>query len=382
MIGDRFERMNMLEGSRQSESGKGTPSAELGIAKPDMRPEVQTYLDNLQAQVALILDRYGVSSFEELKALGDSDVDQLDIKDVNQLLLLTRKIQNIVETGEITPDVAYDLAKFSYDKEKAREYGFSEITIEAHPKAQEVSDAIFAHDPVFVEVDPEGKITINEQAIKDFWQTNCQDLPNVPEKSIWYFQALAEHRLSNTIDSDDPNNLNNPTSPFKGTYDQKSFMLTMDFKEFDHNKSTEKSSALTPQTKKILKTLFNTEDPTGITRHEVNIALWSDHEKRIHTQKVLNVIKELLGPTANPQDFELRLMRPDEYQRSAQAQGYGKKNLYTHQDGYDVRGGGRRNGIMGGYSPFGGAANVGSDHRWFMAPDCAVRLVLSRKSVR
>jgi hypothetical protein len=386
----------MLEGSRNHDSGKGAPSAELGIAKPDMRPAVQSYLDNLQAQVALILARYGVSSFEELKALGESDVDRIYIEDVTRLLALTHKIQNIVETGEINPEHAYDLTPFSYDKEKAHDYGFKETTIEAHPKAQEVSDAVFVHDPRFVNIhkagssDPDStdippavltqdKIALNEQALKDFWQANCQDLPNVPEKSMWYFKALAEHRLSNTIDSDDPNNLDNPTSPLRGTYDQTSFMLTMDFNEFDYDNTADKASAITPQTKKILKTLFNTEDPTNITRDEINDALWSDHEKRTHTNKALDVIKELLGATANTDDFELRLMRPDEYQRSAQDQTYGQKNLYTHMDGYHAPDGGHRNGLLGGNRLYGGAADVGCARRSDQVRSFAVRLVLSRK---
>ena len=371
----------MLPRSRNHDSGKGTPGAELGVAKQDMRPEVQSHLDNLEAQVTRILEQYGVSSFEELKALGEEDTDNVELEDITRLLELAHAISNIVETGEITHEAGNELAPFSYDKEKAREYGFSEVTIEAHPKAQELSDAIFERDPRFVVVGSAGEITLNKQAIKDFWQTNCQDLPSVPEKSMWYFKALAEHRLSHTIDSDDPDNLNNPTSPFKGKYDQESFMLTMDFEEFDFEDIAGKQAAITPQTKKILKTFFNTEDPTSITRDEINAALWQDHENRTHTPKALKVIKELLGSNKdNADDFELRLMRPDEYQRSVQDQGYGQKDIYTHMDGYYVHDDGHRDGLLTGFRRDGGAAGVDCDHRsdlcsFFIAPSLITRML-------
>ncbi len=369
----------MLKGSRNHDSGKGASSAELGIAKQEMRPAVQSHLDNLEAQVASILDKYGVSTFEELKALGDEDIGKIEMDDISQLLELSHAISKIVETGEVSHEATGELAPFNYDKEKAREYGFSEMTIEAHSKAQELSDAIFERDPRFVVVGSAGKIALNNQAVRIFWQTNCQDLPNVPGKSIWYFQALAEHRISYSIDSDDPDNLNNPTSPFKGTYDYKSFLLVMDYKEFDHDDVADKTSAITPQTKKIFKTLFNTEDPTSIARDEINTALWQDHENRIHTPKVLKIIKELLGSSEDPGDFELRLMRPDEYQRSAHIQNYGIKNIYTHVDGYYVHDDGLRQSLFGGRRTLGGAARVGSGHRADQSQGYAVRLVLSRR---
>ena len=39
---------------------------------------------------------------------------------------------------------------FTYDKDKAEKYGFSEMKIEAHEKAQTLIDAIYARDPAFV----------------------------------------------------------------------------------------------------------------------------------------------------------------------------------------------------------------------------------------
>ncbi len=91
----------MLKGPRNHDSGKGAPSAELGIAKQDMRPVVQRRLDNLQAQVARILERYGVSNFEELKVFGEDDSDKVEMDDITRLLELSAKISHVVETGEV-----------------------------------------------------------------------------------------------------------------------------------------------------------------------------------------------------------------------------------------------------------------------------------------
>ena len=287
-------------------------------------------------------------------------------------------------------------ARFAYDRAKAREFGFTEMTVEAHPKAQVLIDAVFARDPRFVTThragspDPDSTSTppavlakdkhkLNEAALKAYWASNCRDLPPTPEKSLWYFQSLADHRLSNTIDSDDPNNLTNHTKSHIPGFAQRAFLLAMDFKEFDYDNAAEKASALTPQTKKILQTLFGKEDPTSINRTEVNAALWSDHESRIQSPKAKAVIADLLHADQNPDDYELRLLRYDEYARAAQAQGYGAKNLWTHFEGYNAHDVGHRYGLVGGYRGNGGAGDVSDYLRGLRNELLAVRVVLSRK---
>ena len=91
----------MHKSSRKHDSGKGAPGAEFGIAKQDLRPKVQRHLDNLQAQVTRILAKYDVSSFEELKALGEEDSDEVEMDDITRLLELSHAIARVVEYGEI-----------------------------------------------------------------------------------------------------------------------------------------------------------------------------------------------------------------------------------------------------------------------------------------
>jgi hypothetical protein len=288
-------------------------------------------------------------------------------------------------------------APFAYDQVKAREYGFSELKVERHEKSQKIIDAVYARDPKYVTLhrvgttDPDSTTTpkailtvdkykVNVDVLKQDWLSICPDLPNIPEKSMWYFQALADHRLSNTIDTDDPNNINNPTVPHIPKFGEDSFMLAMDFPEFDYDNPAEKQSALTPQTKKILKTLFNIEDPTNISRDDVNQALWINHERRIQSSKALSVIRELVPLGEDPNNFELRLMRYDEYTRAASSKGYGEKNLWTHFEGYFVRGGGNRYGLHGGRRAGGGSALVGLDARGYRSGSLAGRIVLSRRN--
>ena len=283
---------------------------------------------------------------------------------------------------------------FAYDRVKAKEYGFSELKIEGHEQAQAIINAVYDGDPRYLIIyaagglDPDdsskilaqGKVKLNQDKLKADWNSFCPDLPNIPEKSMWFFHALAEHRLSNTIDSDDSNNITNPTKPYISNFKQDEFLLAMDFKEFDYDNVTEKQVALTPQTKKILKTLFDTEDPTNITRNEINQTLWMDHENRVQSQKAKAVIQQLLQGQ-NPDDYELRLMRYDEYARATSSQNYGQKNLWTHFDGYFTSGDGRRKGLSGGSRDRGGAARVDHDHRDTHYGTLSLRLVLSRKSI-
>jgi hypothetical protein len=338
-------------------------------------------------------------AFDEQTKQADQDKVIVRDPDGNPHTYSLREFRAYFEPERIptpsSPEGAPELTPFQYDAAKAREYGFAPLEIEPHQKAQELVDALYARDARFVTIhnpgdpDPddasktliEQKIKLNEQALKDYWEMHCSDLPNTPVRSKWYFEALAQHMLSQTIDGDDPNNLNNPITPHIPTFGQKSFMLAMDFPEFDSNNSIEKQTALSSQTKQILNALFGKEDPTSITRDEINEALWSDHDARVQSDTAKAVIQELLGPSANPDEYELRLMRPDEYQRAAQTNNYGQKSLWTHMDGYyTINDGLWRRGLIAGGRLCGGASAVATGTRNSSLGDFAVRLVLSRKS--
>ncbi len=122
---------------------------------------------------------------------------------------------------------------------------------------------------------------------------------------------------------------------------------------------------------------------TNITRDEINQALWSDHDARIQSPKAKQIIQELLtgtGTALDPDDFELRLMRYDEYARAASSQGYGQKELWTWFDGYYALGEGAHSGLFGGDRDGGGAASVDNSPRGVRDEDIALRVVLSRRT--
>lgn len=314
------------------------------------------------------------SEFERLKAMKDR---------------FALAYQHLKETGGdieslMEQKIELELATTSFkekleiSKEKAKAWGFSEVKIEAHEKAQEVMSAIYNRQAPFVERDPSGTLSVNEQALKDFWSQHCSDLPNIPEHSIWFFQSLAEHRLSLTIEDDTKETVTHPSIPYLPSFNTKEQLFVMDYPEFDYNNETEKQQAITPETKHILQSLFRTNDPTNLSREDINTALWSDHDKRIPSDKAFAIIQSIVGRTRSHL-YELRLLRYDEYARIAKSQGYGNKRLWTHFEGYRGYDDGLRWGLLGGDRDYGGAAGTGNDHRDYRCGDLSARLVLSRK---
>ena len=275
---------------------------------------------------------------------------------------------------------------FKYDKAKAREYGRVEVELPPCPKAQELFDKIIANNLAFLGTDG----TLNREEVQRYWDANCTDLPNIPDKSWRYIENLAAGLISDTIDGDSGKT---PTKKHIPDFGKGEFFLVMGFLDFGRNDSLQKQAALSHPSMKILKPLFNKEDPTSIPREEINTALWEDHDNRIQSTKAKAIIAELLGSGISADDpeidnYELTLIRQDQYARLpagqaglAQTKNYGKKNLWTHFDGYDIREDGKRNGLIGGDRGCGGAARVGTYWRGRRDASVAVRLVLQRKQL-
>ncbi len=273
---------------------------------------------------------------------------------------------------------------FAYDRAKANEYGLTEVTVKGHPKAQELIDKLMDKDQSFTKTeqqpdptDAKKKITVtvfDPEKVKAYWTAYCADLPNIPEKSIWYFEQAYAGRLADTIDSDSKTTLTAKHTPHFGNSE---FMLAMDWPEFDWDNAAEKNSAVKPCAA-IMKRLFGKDDMTVITRDEINAALWQDHDRRIPSNGARAVMAELVPGQDNNQ-FELRLINYDEYARAVEDKGWGEHNLWTHADSYFFHEGGARRGLFAGYRGAGGAAYVGSDWRGARHDGAAVRLVLARK---
>jgi hypothetical protein len=76
------------------------PAADFNIAKPELSPAVRGHLDNLQAQVYKILNKYGVSNFNELLTLGESDINLVRKEDITLLTKLVGLVGLAIESGE------------------------------------------------------------------------------------------------------------------------------------------------------------------------------------------------------------------------------------------------------------------------------------------
>jgi MoxR-like ATPase len=273
-----------------------------------------------------------------------------------------------------------EFTAFAYDTAKAREYGFTEMRAEAHPAAQLIIDGVIRKDVSFLNSDG----TLNMVEVVRQWKANCPDLANaqgetLPEKSEWYFKALFNGRITETIDSDDKSKT--PTRLHTPRFGTEVSLLALDFPEFAYSDVAEKTAAISPAIKKIMKTLFNTEEVTGLSRDTINTALYADHDNRINSQKAKNIIREL-APNEDPDTLELRLMTLDEYARLASSQNYGTKSLYTYFDGYCQRNSGYRDGIIGGRTGSGGATKALAQIRDHVGIDTVVRLVLSRRETK
>ncbi|PIZ94524.1 MAG: hypothetical protein COX81_03415 [Candidatus Magasanikbacteria bacterium CG_4_10_14_0_2_um_filter_37_12] len=326
--------------------------------------------------------------YVQLKVLGSlKDDEQMVVCDVGNgtgTVIARADLENYYEIP--TPETG---KPFKYDKAKASEYGMAEVRLEAHPKAQELFDKIIGRDVAFLGTDG----TLYREEVQRYWNTHCTDLNDpttdatLPEKSWLYFEQLAAGRISDTIDGDSGKT---PTKKHTPHFGKSNFFLVMDFPEFDWDNEEEKKDALRHPSMKILKQLFDKEDPTAIIRDEINTALWEDHDKRIQSKRAKAVIAELLGiaDVNDPEidNYEFTLIRQDQYARlsagqagMAQTKNYGQKDLWTHFDGYVIREDGERSGLVGGDREDGGAADVGYDWRDNRSDVIAVRLVLQRK---
>lgn len=345
--------------------------------RPELSDQVVRYIQNLKIQIIAFTDKYNIRSRTDLLAASErEDIPTEDLKHFLELhsRLVYASQENKIPLGE-TPEQGQP---FVYDKQKAKEYGFSELTIKAHEKAQVLVSAIYNHDSAFVR--SQGRIpTVDLNAVTRYWKQYCTDLADIPEQSGWLFQAIAEHRLSHTIDRDDEENIDHPTKPYIPDFGKPEFLLVMNYHEFDWDHSVEMITSITPQTKKIMQKLFRKKNVTHISRRDINDMLWIDHESRIQAPNAVAVIKELIGSSEDPTHFELRLIRFEEYVRASQTYGFGTKNLWTLFDGYYVRGDGHRYGLIGGFRPLGGVARVNYGRRDAQSLDQSVRLVLSRK---
>jgi hypothetical protein len=90
----------------------------------------------------------------------------------------------------------------------------------------------------------------------------------------------------------------------------------------------------------------------GVSRDEIEAALRKNGAR---------VLSEHLG--LDPQAFRIVCVPPDVYIRLGRERGWGKREEWTHFDGYQVLSGGRLRALVGGNARFGGLADLVSISR-------------------
>ena len=284
---------------------------------------------------------------------------------------------------------------FAYDVKKAQEYGMAELRITPHLLAQELLSKLLVHDSQFVTVykagaqDPvypnrtlsKDMFVCKEDAIILYWKTHCRDLPPIPQESMGYFFRLSNNLVLDTIDNDSPIEFTRVHTP---VFDNSIFLLVTDFPGFNCTSEEEKELASQHPSMTIFEKLFGKRDPTNISRAEINLSLWANHDKRIPSQKARRITAELLGVSVHNDrildNYEFRLMRHDEYIRATKNTGYDQNILYTHLDGYRLSSDGHtRLGLLGEGTDLHNNSCITSEYRNVAGDDICVRLVLARK---
>lgn len=207
-----------------------------------------------------------------------------------------------------------------------------------------------------------------QQAFVRRWKTECPDLPMpcVPEKNdFWYLTNLSQNRIISNLEGD-----NQPVAP---RFEDKEILFIDNWQEQDWDSQKASSS----HKSKLLEALLGNSSTVNISRETIDAALWKG-DPALHqpTIKHLEILKKL---GCDPKQYELHLIRQDEYARLASAKDWGKKNLWTNYDNYFLEGDGARNGLDGGRRALGGPSYVDYNWRVGARDGLSVRLVLSRK---
>ena len=216
-------------------------------------------------------------------------------------------------------------------------------------------------------------ITTDEgkEAFIDQWKKDCPNIPMpcVPPNAFWYLTNLSQNRIISNLDNL-PAGTNLPATP---RFQEDETLFVDNWKEQDYNSP----DAASPHRSELLNALLGDPSTVNIQRQTIDEALWDgDPANRQPTKKHKEILKQL---GCDPKEFEIRLIRQDEYARLAPSKGWGQKNLWTNFDNYFLEDDGDRRGLSGGYRDHGGPSRVNYYWRARAADFLSVRLVLSRK---
>ena len=164
------------------------------------------------------------------------------------------------------------------------------------------------------------------------WQKECPNLPmpcgtkfdNLKHSDFWYLTQLKEKHIVRGLEGE----------PSTHHFENNEFLWVDSWIEQDNNAPEAASS----HRSKLLKDLFDNDSTSddvstvNVSRETIDAALWEgDPAQRKQTSRHTEIIQKL---GCNPKEFEIRLIRQDEYARAASARHWGQKSLYTDFDDY------------------------------------------------
>ena len=322
--------------------------------------EAHAKLDQEQSVLFDKLSELGIAEEKEeyisfLKSIGKNQAEfilqLIDQKIWSELETIKEKLESFKENFSIT--LSDQEAKIfltmnpetnDIDYEKAKEMNLELNLIRGSEAAGRLLQEVVSN-----------KIDINteegQQSFIKQWKKECPNLPMpcVPPNDFWYLQQLQAKRIISNIENPLQGQPNQSAAP---RFQEDEFLFVDNWQEEDWDNKKAKKSHYS----ELLEDMLNNKGSTvRIRRQDIDQALWEgDPANRMPTEKH----KEALGTLGcDPKEFELRLIRQDEYARLAPTKGYGQKNLWTNFDNYFLGGDGDRCGLDGGYRGDGDASN-------------------------
>jgi len=355
--------------------------------------DISQLLDALQFYVATETDpemaeRVGRLEYnytaEDLTKLK-KQIKAVELININSLVSLPKE-EIIAKKAKAKEAKAKEGVSFNYDKAEAKRLGLERLEIKGYPKA----DVLIRQFTVKIKpllkalesaTDKDEKKRLQEQfeaektAFVAAWQKDCPGLPMpcVPGRNDWwYLIQLAKDRIIFSLTDNAKTVLPN--------FGRSEVILMDSWQEEDWHEempgteNEKMQKIISPLLQEFLGSGF--EGVVNIKRDDLDALLWDgDPGDRIPTTKHKEVLEKL---GLNPNEFEIRCIRQDEYARGAVLQGWGQKSTWTNFDHFFLGDDGDRNSLIGGSREHGGASDV---WRGNASDYLAVRLVLSRKAV-
>lgn len=355
------ERHPQSQPETQSKPNPEKNTQELFLILSKLPEELQVVWDKQESENKEIANK----KLDHLRFLSTLSPDQLNLF----IELYSNKV-NEIKTKSVEKDYKGELDKIFTEFKKtietsieARKLGMELLIIKGSKEAQALIDNVMS-----------GSIDITmrkgQKTFVDTWNKQCPDIPMpcVPPNDFWYLTQLQNNRIIR--------NLNGEPQPSTPRFAENQFLWVDNWKEEDYNSREANESHRSQLLKSLLNREENPESTVNISREQIDETLWiGDPANRQPTKQHQEILKKL---NVDPAKYELRLIRQDEYARSAKEKNWGQKNLWTNHDDYFL-GGGNRGGLAGGDRDLGGPSDVGYDWRADAIGNLSVRLVLSRK---